>query len=292
MHCSAEEVQRSVCLVSCSFAEQAVFYHLKLWGTPSCVASQRGPGQASCRQSAGRSVGRGHRVLSQACLLLQLPGSAERTVHLDIVFSTLQCRLVEFSCDFPWHTCIFLIKVVSWLSIKKRLGVAGQGCHSLLLSFYLHLFVSELCRCCKILLFHGQWTREISRHFICCEERDPKLLIYKLRFLTLAQCLPPGLRGLQLGSVTTVLFSVPKLSFSFCTCCKKCICSRNDCKEKPLGNCKEITKGLLDGNDFQSLKLWQDSWKQEIPPLIPQALSQSPSSLPSESLSHVGRDKY
>lgn len=85
---------------------------------------------------------------------------------------------MEFSCDFPWPPCIFLMKVVSWLSNKKRLGVTGRGCHSLLLSLCLHLFVYELFQCCKILLFHGQWPWEISSHFICCEECDRKLTAY------------------------------------------------------------------------------------------------------------------
>lgn len=47
-----------------------------------------------------------------------------------------------------------------------------------------------------------------------CEEYDPKLTAYlKIALITLAQCLPPGQRGLQLGSVIIVLFLY--LSFLF-----------------------------------------------------------------------------
>lgn len=283
-----------MCLISGSFAKQAVFYHPELRGPLVRLPAwfprgDLGPRPAGNQQEDQPS--RGHPVLSQKRLLLQLPGSAERAVHLDIVFDMLRWKLMEFSCDFPWHTCIFLIKVVGWHSNKKRLGMVRQGCHSVLWSLCLPLSVSELFLYCKILLFHGQWTWKIYLILSVVRNVIPGwLLIYKLHFLTLAQCLPPGLRGLQLGSVKIVLFSLPKLSFLFCTCCNKCICSRDHCKERPLGNCKEITKGCLDGNDFQSLRLWQPSWKQEIPPPVPQALSQSSSSLYSESLSHVRGD--
>lgn len=103
--------------------------------------------------------------------------------------------------------------------------MAWQSCHSLLLSLCLHRFGSQLFQPCKTLLFLGQWPPEISSHFIYCEEYDPKLTAYlQIALLTLAQCLPPGQRGLQLGSVKIVLLLYQNFSFHYAPAEIVCLC--------------------------------------------------------------------
>lgn len=88
------------------------------------------------------------------------------------------------------------------------------------------------------------------------EECDPKLTDYRQSALSHTGSVPSSCsKRVALRKSEDSSGSVPKLSFSFCTCCKKCIRTRDDSKEKPLGNGKEITKGHLDVNDFQSLRL-------------------------------------
>lgn len=195
-----------MCLVSGSFAEQAVFSHLKLWGAPSCAASQRGPWPASCRQAAGRSAYRGQHVLSQACLLLQFPSSAQIIMRLDVAFSTLPCRLMEFSSDFPLHTHIFLIKLVCYLSSKKKMEVEGKW-REVLLSPCLHLYLSRF----SVVKFSSFMISSHDRFpfifFFCCEEWDFWLTAYLQIALSHIGSVPSSwFESAAVGGVKVVLF--------------------------------------------------------------------------------------
>lgn len=170
---------------------------------------------------------------------------------------------MDFSCDFRWHPCIFLNKVlnqvISCLSLTKRLLVAGQGCHSALLSLCLCMFASEQFQCCKTPFSQSVTVRDFLSYYLFWGMGFLTVTAYLQISLSRIDSVPSScpenvaFRRCEDGSV-----SAPKFSSSFCTFWKQCVCARDNYKERSLGNCEEITKDCLDVDDFHSLRLWQD----------------------------------
>lgn len=171
--------------------------------------------------TTGRLSGRGHRVFSQVHLLLQFPGSAGRAVHWDAVFSTLQCRLLG-SAVTSYDTHVYFYSNWSAGCLTRR-GWAWHGRVVTLCSC--HFAYMGLALSCFSVVKSFSFMVSGCERFICCEEYDPKLTAYlQIALLTLAQCLPPGWRGLQLGSVKIVLFLYQSFSFHYAPAEIVCLC--------------------------------------------------------------------
>lgn len=131
----------------------------------------------------GRSAGRGHRVLSQVCLLLQFPGSAGRAARLDVVFSTLQRRLLGSAVtSYDTHVYFYSTWSAGWLIRRGWVWhsrvVTHCSCHFACISLALSCFSAV-----KSFSFMVSGHERFPLIFSVVRSTIPSwLLIYKLHF--------------------------------------------------------------------------------------------------------------